>query len=84
MATYHIESELIELIKKNIDSQVIKTHDWVDGFSTYMDSIKFMMLIPKIEERFDIEIEDIDLDFLQISNFHKLVDIIKKYLERKD
>ena len=75
-----IEKRLERLIRDTIDSEEIKNYDCRRDYQVYMDSIKFMILLSKIEKTFKIEITFDDLQVEKVGTFSSLSQTISKYV----
>ncbi len=76
-----VENTLENIIKNTLSASDIKNYDIRKDYQTYMDSIKFLMLISRIEKKFNIEITFEDLQIENVSTFSALANTIYKYLK---
>lgn len=81
-----MKERLIKLIKSIFDFEVdendiSKVHDLVEDLG--LDSLQLVELVVCIEDEFNINIEDDDLDIEKISSIDNLCKLIEKQLQCK-
>ncbi len=80
MKICEVEKQLEKLICETIDKAELQDRDYRADYQKYMDSIKFMILLSKIEKKFKIEITFEDLQVEKVGTFNSLSQTIFKYI----
>lgn len=83
MITY--EERIKQIISKIIEQEDIceKIFQGIDFRESGMKSLEFMKLIVTIENEFDMEFMEADIETASIQNFDTLIQCVKKYKEEK-
>lgn len=79
----NLRNEIISIIKEN------STYPDVEGYlkenddltEIGLDSISFIKIIVALEQNYDIEFDDVSLDFSNFDSFNKLCDFVKESIE---
>ena len=76
-----ITAELKDMLKEMIDDEI--DLDTIKDLITElgMDSIQIVQLVVMIEEKYEIQIMDEDMDIDRLSKFDFVVDMILRYLD---
>ena len=81
----NIKERIIKCISNVADVEIKK--NIIEGYNLSedlgFDSISIINLIVELEDEFDIEIDDNDLDFNKIAEFNYLCNIIKKQINNE-
>ena len=81
----NIKERIIKCISNVADVEIKK--NIIEGYNLSedlgFDSISIINLIVELEDEFDIEIDDNDLDFNKIAEFNYLCKIIKKRINNE-
>ena len=81
-----IEEKVAKILERNSKIKEIDKKD-LDKFTFYdlgVNSLNFIKIIVELEEEFDIEFEDDQINYGLLSNISELVKLIKAKLEQKN
>lgn len=79
----NLRNEIIDIIKENSSYPDVEGYlnENDDLTEIGLDSISFIKIIVALEQNYDIEFDDISLDFSNFDSFNKLCDFVKESIE---
>ena len=79
----NLRNEIIDIIKENSSYPEVEGYlnENDDLTEIGLDSISFIKIIVALEQNYDIEFDDISLDFSNFDSFNKLCDFVKESIE---
>lgn len=81
----NVEEKVIEILKRNTNLANVELSDLskVSLNDLGFNSLNFIKVIVELEDMFDIEFDDNQINYKLLSNIQKLVEMIKKLIAER-